>query len=70
MPHTILIVKHELNEAIYLSNRVLGLSQYHMGGKDGTTIVYDKPAPIDEPNEMKDVSRFIDQVPHRFQRTD
>ncbi len=60
-PHTILIVTHELNEAIYVSNRVLGLSQYHTDGKDGATIVYDKPAPIYRPNEPKDVSRFIDQ---------
>lgn len=60
-PHTILIVTHELNEAIYVSNRVLGLSQYHTGGKEGATIVYDKPAPIYRPNEPKDVGRFIDQ---------
>lgn len=60
-PHTILIVTHELNEAIYVSNRVLGLSQYHAGGRDGATIVYDKPAPIYQPNEPKDVSDFIEQ---------
>jgi len=60
-PHTILIVTHELNEAIYVSNRVLGLSQYHEGGRDGATIVYDKAAPIYRPNEPKDVSRFLEQ---------
>lgn len=60
-PHTILIVTHELNEAIYVSDRVLGLSQYHEGGRDGATIVYDKPAPIYRPNEPKDVSRFHEQ---------
>jgi NitT/TauT family transport system ATP-binding protein len=60
-PHTILIVTHELNEAIYVSNRVLGLSQYHENGQEGATIVYDKPAPIYRPNEPKDVSRFFEQ---------
>ena len=60
-PHTILIVTHELNEAIYVSNRVLGLSQYHETGKEGATIVYDKPAPIYRPNEPKDLSRFFEQ---------
>ncbi|MEM7316996.1 MAG: ATP-binding cassette domain-containing protein, partial [Planctomycetota bacterium] len=28
-PFTILIVTHELNEAIYVADRILGLSQYH-----------------------------------------
>lgn len=33
--HTIMIVTHELNEAIYLSDRILGLSQYHSDGEKG-----------------------------------
>ncbi len=60
-PHTILIVTHELNEAVYVSDRVLGLSQYHHEGQDGATIVYDKPAPIYRPHEPKDVAHFNEQ---------
>ncbi|HBE71932.1 MAG TPA: hypothetical protein DDW52_27635 [Planctomycetaceae bacterium] len=60
-PHTILIVTHELNEALYVSDRILGLSQYHTAGKDGATIVYDKPAPIFKPNDEKDLTRFNEQ---------
>jgi len=60
-PYTILIVTHELNEAIYVSDRVLGLSQYHVGGIEGATIVYDKPAPVYHPNSPKDNNDFIVQ---------
>ncbi|MEM8736816.1 MAG: ATP-binding cassette domain-containing protein, partial [Planctomycetota bacterium] len=60
-PHTILIVTHELNEALYVSDRILGLSQYHHDGIDGATIVYDKPAPIFKPHEEKDLALFQQQ---------
>lgn len=60
-PHTILIVTHELNEALYVSDRVLGLSQYHHDGEEGATIVYDKPAPVFRPNEEKDIAAFNEQ---------
>ncbi len=60
-PHTILIVTHELNEALYVADRVLGLSQYHHDGHHGATIVYDKPAPVFRPHEPKDASRFLEQ---------
>lgn len=60
-PYTILIVTHELNEAFYVSDRVVGLSQYHTGGQDGATIVYDKAAPVFHPNEPKDLNRFVEQ---------
>jgi NitT/TauT family transport system ATP-binding protein len=60
-PHTILIVTHELNEAIYVSNRVLGLSQYHTEGRDGANIVYDKPSPVYRPNKAKDLSLLREQ---------
>ncbi len=60
-PHTILIVTHELNEALYVSDRILGLSQYHQGGSEGATIVYDKPAPIFQPHEERDHVRFNQQ---------
>lgn len=57
-PHTILMVTHELNEALYVSDRILGLSQYHHEGSEGATIVYDKPAPIFRPGEAKDIAQF------------
>ena len=60
-PYTILIVTHELNEALYVSDRVLGLSQYHQEGKDGATIVYDKPAPLFKPGDAKEIQHFEEQ---------
>lgn len=60
-PHTILMVTHELNEALYVSDRILGLSQYHQEGSEGATIVYDKPAPIFKPHEEKDLAQFEKQ---------
>ncbi len=66
-PYTILIVTHELNEAIYVSDRVVGLSQYWDWAADGhescpgATIVYDKAAPIYHPDDIKEYERFIEQ---------
>ena len=60
-PHTILMVTHELNEALYVADRILGLSQYHDNGQQGATIVYDKPAPVFKPNEEKDIALFNQQ---------
>lgn len=60
-PHTILIVTHELNEALYVADRIIGLSQYHQGGERGATIVYDKMAPIFKPNDPKEVADFLRQ---------
>jgi NitT/TauT family transport system ATP-binding protein len=57
-PYTILIVTHELNEAIYVADRVLGLSQYHQDGRHGATIVYDRPAPIFRPGDPRDFEQF------------
>jgi NitT/TauT family transport system ATP-binding protein len=51
-PYTILIVTHELNEAIYVADRVIGLSQYwdwKTAGHTacpGATIVYDAVSPV------------------------
>jgi NitT/TauT family transport system ATP-binding protein len=56
--YTLLIVTHELNEAIYVANRVLGLSQFHAEGSQGATIVYDKPAPIFLPGQLPDLELF------------
>ena len=50
-PYTILIVTHELNEAIFVGDRVVGLSQFWDWRDEGhetfpgATIVYDKVAP-------------------------
>ena len=60
-PYTVVIVTHELNEALFVADRVIGLSQYHAGGGAGATIVYDRPAPVFAPDEPKDVLRFAAQ---------
>ena len=60
-PHTILIVTHELNEALYVADRIVGLSQFHEEGDKGATIVYDKPAPVYRPDDPKDIANFFDQ---------
>jgi NitT/TauT family transport system ATP-binding protein len=60
-PHTILIVTHELTEAIYVADRVVGLSQFHETGHDGATIIYDKPAPVFSPTDARDFDKFFDQ---------
>jgi len=59
-PHTILIVTHELNEAIYLSDRVIGLSQFHKAG-GGATIIYDKVATAFDRKSERDYSLFLAQ---------
>jgi NitT/TauT family transport system ATP-binding protein len=64
-PYTILIVTHELNEAVYVGDRVAGLSQYwnwKEAGHEkspGATIVYDQTAPIYQPGEEKDFDEFV-----------
>ncbi|MGE0606713.1 MAG: ABC transporter ATP-binding protein [Pirellulales bacterium] len=51
-PYTILIVTHELNEAIYVADRVIGLSQYWdwqgegLPASPGATVVYDAVSPV------------------------
>jgi NitT/TauT family transport system ATP-binding protein len=60
-PYTILIVTHELNEAFYVSERVIGLSQYHSKGENGAKIVYDKPAPIFRPDDPREFEVFYNQ---------
>jgi NitT/TauT family transport system ATP-binding protein len=60
-PHTILIVTHEINEAIYVASRVVGLSQYHRQGDQGATIVYDKAAPIFSPLDQRNHLTFAAQ---------
>ncbi|RDJ35040.1 MAG: ABC transporter ATP-binding protein [Crenarchaeota archaeon] len=60
-PYTVLIVTHELNEAIYLSDRIIGLSQYHAQGEKGATIVYDEPATAWDANSARDFTLFKEQ---------
>jgi NitT/TauT family transport system ATP-binding protein len=66
-PYTLLIVTHELNEAIYVGDRLVGFSQnwdWRSEGHTefpGATVVYDKPSPVFGPNETKDVQQFADQ---------
>ena len=60
-PYTVIIVTHELNEALFVSDRVVGLSQYHVDGQNGATIVYDRPAPIFTPDQPKDIGAFVEQ---------
>jgi len=66
-PYTILLVTHELNEAIYVSDRVLGLSQYWkweetgLPDSPGATIIYDAAAPVFHPDDPKEFSDFIQQ---------
>jgi NitT/TauT family transport system ATP-binding protein len=73
-PYTILIVTHELNEAFYVADRVLGLSQYHEGNqvivehkgyafekKVGAKIVYDQPVQVFQPDDPRDFSVFVKQ---------
>ncbi len=58
-PYTIFIVTHELNEALYVGDRIIGLSQYwnwHESNHTefpGATIVYDKQAPLFEPDAIR-----------------
>lgn len=67
-PYTIVFVTHELNEAFYLADRVVGLSRYwtcpdikERGVDCGATIVYDQPAPIFGPDDPRDFNRFAEQ---------
>lgn len=66
-PYTILIVTHELNEAIYVGDRVVGLSQYWNWREHGhaecpgATIVYDALAPVYRPDDECNYELFREQ---------
>jgi NitT/TauT family transport system ATP-binding protein len=66
-PNTIMIVTHEINEAIYVSDRVIGLSQYWDWKKDGheefpgATLVYDRVAPVNHPDDERNFLKFSKQ---------
>jgi NitT/TauT family transport system ATP-binding protein len=59
--YTIIIVTHELNEAIYVANRVIGLSRFHTEGTSGAMVVYDRPCPVFHPDDPKDLSKLLEQ---------
>lgn len=59
--YTIILVTHELNEAIYVADRVIGLSRYHTESAQGATVVYDKPCPVFHPDDMRDYEKFAAQ---------
>lgn len=66
-PYTIFLVTHDLDEALYVGDRVVGLSQ-HWAWRErgyaacpGATIVYDQPAPIFSPDDEIDEDDFADQ---------
>ncbi len=66
-PYTILIVTHELKEALYVGDRVIGLSQHWDWKKDheycpGATITYDEPAPVFHPDDEKEHQMFVRQI--------
>lgn len=58
--NTILMVTHELTEALYVADRVIGLSQYH-GNQEmpGATIVFDKASPVFHPDDPRDFGIFF-----------
>jgi NitT/TauT family transport system ATP-binding protein len=60
-PHTIIIVTHQILEAIYVADRVIGLSQHHPDGKNGACVVYDKVAPTFAPDDKVDWNQLVAQ---------
>lgn len=66
-PYTLIIVTHELTEAIYVGDRMVGLSQFWdwrgAGHAEfpGATIVYDQACPVFEPQDAKDFELFAQQ---------
>jgi len=59
--YTIIIVTHELNEALYVADRVIGLSRFHTESEKGAMVVYDRPCPVFHPDDPRDFSKFLEQ---------
>ena len=66
-PYTLIIVTHELNEAIYVGDRLVGLSQFWDWRKEGhaaapgATVVYDKQTPVFDTKTARNFERFTAQ---------
>jgi ABC-type taurine transport system ATPase subunit len=66
-PLTLIIVTHELNEALYVGDRIVGLSPFWDWSIEGhthwpgATIVYDQEAPIFELKSSRDFELFNGQ---------
>jgi NitT/TauT family transport system ATP-binding protein len=66
-PYTMIIVTHELNEAIYVSDRVVALSQHWLWEQEkhsehpGATIVYDAASPVFPRNRVEMSRDFYKQ---------
>jgi NitT/TauT family transport system ATP-binding protein len=66
-PYTILIVTHELNEALFVADRVIGLSQYwdwRAAGFDsppGATVIYDAVSPVFSRCSVTEAAAFTRQ---------
>lgn len=64
--YTVIIITHELNEALFVGDRVVALSRDWDWKKDfkecpGATIVYDQPAPVFQPDVPKDFEKLTKQ---------
>ena len=65
--YTLIIVTHELNEALLVGDRVVGLSQYWDWNAEnhskcpGATVIYDKPSPIFKPENARELVEFVQQ---------
>ena len=65
--YTIFLVTHELNEAIFVGDRVVGLSQFwnwkEQGGETcpGATVVYDRAAPVYHPDDERNYEVLVAQ---------
>lgn len=66
-PYTIVIVTHELNEAIYVGDRLVALSQHWdhsdtgLSHHPGATVVYDRMMPVFLPDQIPDFTLFREQ---------
>ena len=66
-PYTLIIVTHELNEALLVGDRIVGLSQFWDWKQEshaccpGATVVYDKAAPIFKTEHSAEREEFVRQ---------
>ncbi len=58
-PHTVIIVTHEIEEAIFVGDRIIALSQLDAAG-NGAKIVYDEVQPVFAPDSPKDRAKIAE----------